>query len=602
MGVPRLAPYIFNSFPKAVEYFLQGKKKFKVDYLYLDANGMLHESAQVVFHYGNNKRKFDRYNRLSEKEKQDKVYEMFFDKIREVTGSVTPTKVLYIAIDGPAPLAKQAQQRQRRFVASAERLNENADVTKTVETTKSKPRIFDSNQITPGTIFMYRLSRYMEYAIRKEMNNFPDWRNLDVIFSPPSVPGEGEHKILDYIRVLPEKEREEAEHCLFGPDGDLLMLTLSCHIPKMFLFRADQYHHGHYHFIDMGMIRLQLAEKLGQQRGFKKGKRNLNDIADDFVLEGFFVGNDFLPKIQMFSMLEDGLEFMLRTYKKTSEQGMKNFLTVNNRFNFEGFTKFIEQFATYEVDYLIDQRDKHSAESKFRNQTLVKHITERIIKSNVTRELDFKNYRIDYYSKAGIAKVELKEGVKRMCHDYIKSTIWVFDYYVHGLPAWRWAYEWHYAPLMSDLVKYLRDLTDEEKDSLTKFKLQQASLPFVQLLSVLPPASAGLLPRHHRKLMLNENSPLVRRGYYPEEFDIDYEGKFKDYQGIALLSFVDYDVIYKYYNKMTQAYRERHGKEFIRNDRGNVKRFKYDATSKKSSYTSEVGNIYNLRVVCQDEN
>ena len=47
---------------------------------------------------------------------------------------------------------------------------------------------------------MDRLSKAMQYYVQEKLHNDGIWKGLKVIFSDASVPGEGEHKILDFIR------------------------------------------------------------------------------------------------------------------------------------------------------------------------------------------------------------------------------------------------------------------------------------------------------------------------------------------------------------------------------------------------------------------
>jgi len=553
MGVPRLFPFTTQTFPKAVKHFQHGEHHTPVDYLLIDANGLLHAACQEVYHYGSNTSVIDRYEGLSDKAKLRKVCEMFFEYIRQIVTMITPAKVLFIALDGPAPLAKQSQQRQRRFIAARSR----ADAA------------FDSNSITPGTLFMHEVTKFMNHAIRREINGRFTWRSFKVRFSPCTVPGEGEHKLMDYVRGLSTSERT-SRFCMFGPDGDLIMLTLATHVSNMLLFREDQYQFGFFHLLDMGLIRRQLLSLFPPVHG-----RGLDDAINDFVFLGFFVGNDFLPKVQMFYYLEEGLEMMMRTYTPLIRAG--SFVTANGKVHLPGIKAFIAAVAQFEVEYVQKQASVTPAEPMFRNETLLRNV-----KGGV---LDMKGYRKEYYAKANAHD---EETIGRMCRDYFRTLVWIFEYYIHGLPAWRWIYPWHYAPLLTDLARVLDDLTDVEVQDLITFSLEEPSPPFVQLLSVLPLTSSVLLPPPYRSLM--QSGPLAE--IYPSTFIVDYEGKIKEHMGVALLPFVDYNVVYRAYRSVRSKVAN---DPYHRNKFGTDSVFSYDENY-TAKYTSDYGTISNMKV------
>ncbi len=74
-----------------------------------------------------------------------------------------------------------------------------------------------------------------------------------------------------------------------------------------------------------------------------------------------------------------------------------------------------------------------------------------------------------------------------------------------------------------------------------KFNIGKPMRAFEQLLSVLPPDSAGLLPAAYRPLMTSSSSPLAQ--FYPSQVKIDSNGKKNDWEHIVLVPFVDLQLL-----------------------------------------------------------
>lgn len=190
-----------------------------------------------------------------------------------VVSMVRPRKLLMMAIDGVAPRAKMNQQRSRRFRAAQEAKQKEDDrqnaiaeleaMGKEVSDEYRNEKGWDSNAITPGTPFMDLLAKSLRYWVRKKINEDPGWAGvrlrrlcaaslarevdlalntqLEVIISDASVPGEGEHKIMDFIRRqrVSGEHDPNTKHVIYGLDADLIMLSLATHEPYFKVLRED---------------------------------------------------------------------------------------------------------------------------------------------------------------------------------------------------------------------------------------------------------------------------------------------------------------------------------------------------------------------------
>lgn len=569
MGVLYLYPWLCDQFPQAVRHFRSSTYTHPIDALYIDGNPLLHAACQEVFCYGQGKSVIDRYASLSFDQKRLRVFEMIFEKLLHLTSIVVPRKILYIAFDGVPPVSKQYQQRQRRFVAA-----------------KDASRKFDSNALTTGTEFQHELTKYLNFAIRREMNRTSSkWRNLKVYFSSHTVPGEGEHKLLQFIRSLQIKDRNEMSQCFVGNDGDLIFLTLASQVPNIFLLREDTNTIDYYYLVDMGLIRSRLPSKLNQLYGIESRTRKTDDVVADFVLAGFFVGNDFLPKVKCFYKLPDGMATMMETYSMTTEGGMYDHVTIfdsrtkKHRINIKGFSKFVSDLALSEPHLLYQQSFIIPREERFTDVVLKRCV------SAENKTVDMRRYRRAYYEHAGIKLDE----VDKLCENYLRGLDFVFRYYMDALPAWRYYYPCHYAPLLCDFSKYLNRLPENFEMQHT---LDSPPPPFVQLLCVLPPKSKQLLPEPFHFLFEDEKkSVLLQKGYYPDKFEVDYMGKTKEHEGIVLLPFVDIQLVMSAYEPIFETLQYK----YVRNGVGKVGVFSVD-NKMKAKFKSEYGTIEDLQI------
>ncbi|KAK7060260.1 5'-3' exoribonuclease 2 [Paramarasmius palmivorus] len=412
MGVPALFRWLSKKYPKIILPVIEDEE-IKVedendelvtiptnmadpnpngtefDCLYLDMNGIVHPCTHPE-------------GKPAPETEEDMMVEVF-KYTERVVNMVRPRKLLFMAIDGVAPRAKMNQQRSRRFRAAQEaKEKEEARIEsvalweamgKTVSEEEKNKKAWDSNAITPGTPFMDLLAASLRYWVVQKMNSDPGWNNLQVIISDASVPGEGEHKIMDYIRRQRANPGHDpnTRHVIYGLDADLIMLALATHEPYFRVLREDVFsdstnmacrmcgQEGHFAaqctatpaevqerakkkvterkpfiFLDVSILREYLEAELNiPQSPFPF---NLEQAIDDWVLLIFFVGNDFLPHLPSLEIREGAIDTLLRIWKMELPR-MGGYLTNHGRLELARVQIILEGLAKREDDIFKRRRE-----------------------------------------------------------------------------------------------------------------------------------------------------------------------------------------------------------------------------------------------------
>ncbi|XP_042634194.1 5'-3' exoribonuclease 2-like isoform X1 [Cyprinus carpio] len=409
MGVPAFFRWLSRKYPSIIVHCLEEKAKeyngFKIpvdtskpnpnevefDNLYLDMNGIIHPCTHPE-------------DKPAPKN-EDEMMVAIFEYIDRLFNIVRPRRVLYMAIDGVAPRAKMNQQRSRRFRASKEGVELTEEKNKMREEViqrggylppdEIKER-FDSNCITPGTEFMDNLAKCLRYYVADRLTNDPGWHNITVFLSDASVPGEGEHKIMDFIRRQRAQPNHDpnTHHCLCGADADLIMLGLATHEPNFTIIREEFKPNkprpcalcsqmGHEIKDCQGMAREKQGEhdefadtvpvseqefifiRLAVLREYLERELTMASLpfpfdfersVDDWVFMCFFVGNDFLPHLPSLEIREGAIDRLVGIYKDVVHK-TGGYLTENGFVNLERVELIMQAVGVAEDNIFKKRKD-----------------------------------------------------------------------------------------------------------------------------------------------------------------------------------------------------------------------------------------------------
>jgi len=554
MGIPSYFSWLVRHFEKKI---INTQTPFKqIHQFYLDFNCAIHPISRSHPEYS-----------------IDKMCDNVVIYLDYLINYVKPTELIFIAIDGVAPVAKIKQQRLRRYKSVKETIEINEIKRKFgIEIPQNAK---DYNMISPATQFMSILST--------KINNFlPKYRNIQIIFSDASVPSEGEHKILQHI-----KTQSTDKNCvIYGLDSDLIMLSLCAHRDNIILIREstlirnnnidinlDKFPRLDYFLVDelkkllfatlvtdknieifmnMNHVDLNVANLLDQR---VCQEYEIERVIKDYIFMSFLLGNDFLPAFPTLKIREHGIEKIINAYRKTL-QANDDYLCLDNlTINVPFFTHLIRHLSINEEESLIQQKENRDRRHHLTSISPPSDYTEAISQYQRIDHLstDYINvghsgWSERYYNYYFHIRVDnacqRREDINKICQDYLNGIQWNMKYYFDKCADWYWFYIHDATPLLTDFCGYIEE--NSESINQVSFTHNYPVKPYHQLMMILPPQSANLLPVQFRPYMLSDQSPLIH--YYPIDFELDYYGKQFRWETHPKIPFIDPQELPQYLN------------------------------------------------------
>eukprot|EP01065_Artemidia_motanka_P040588 TRINITY_DN510_c2_g3_i1.p1 TRINITY_DN510_c2_g3~~TRINITY_DN510_c2_g3_i1.p1 ORF type:complete len:1496 (+),score=417.15 TRINITY_DN510_c2_g3_i1:127-4614(+) len=543
MGVAKFFKYLAERYPMVISPFL-GDAGPPVDNMYLDMNGIIHNCT-----HGD-------VDATATSISEEEMARAMFAYVTRLFDVVQPRKRFFMCVDGVAPRAKMNQQRQRRFRAAYDLAAAREQAKEEGKDLPDLHDVFDSNMITPGTPFMERVGESFRYLIKLKMSTDPMWQGCEVVFSGQEVPGEGEHKILEFIRrQRAQKSYAGESHCLYGLDADLVMLALSSHEDNVVLLREVVAFPSAYQrdreeklkargvlrkslgspdqfvLLHIGVLRDYILQELAPEKADDgDARRDRAQVLNDFVLMCFLVGNDFIPHGPALMIQDGALAEMFKLYREKLAPKKLYLTNRSGRIEWRNMHWFIRKLGKEELRMLnLRERDQHAYECRqWKNHGAARGDPRP--PPEPVLSTDIGEVKRKYNAEKMGARTP--EALGKACVRFIEAIEWVWQYYTSGVPSWKWHYDAHYTPYLSDVA----ELEVEHIGERVRFDPGEPFMSFQQLLGVLPPTSGRrALPKewHH---LLETDGPLGEA--FPEELQIDRDGARAAYEGVVLIPFL----------------------------------------------------------------
>ena len=541
MGIPSYFSYIIKNYSNIIRQYrhIPNVNGVRFQYLLMDCNSIIYDEFRKM-------EELRKGEAFITKDMENCLIRNVIKKISEYISYISPTKLVYIAFDGVAPLAKMEQQRTRRYKSSV--LSKiNAVISKKNNVNNS----WSTSNITPGTDFMKNLTK----QINKSFKGLDKHYNVkQIIVSGTDECGEGEHKMFKHLRQSNIKVDETV--AVYGLDSDLIMLSVfHCKYAKnIFIFREkpefgkhlipssaneeDEYLFLNIHTFSRATLEEMHCDKHDAQRLY------------DYIFMCFFLGNDFLPHFPSLNIRTTGIDTLLTSYRNLiGKYSDRRFISNNKEINWKWVSLFIKELAKTEHERILGEyelREKWGKRKWLADNDDNRDFTVQSVPVIYRAEENYiapkeRSWERRYYNTLFQPNI----NVESVCINYLEGLEWVFKYYTVDCPHWKWRYQYHYPPLLTDLTKFV---PNDSYDFITNDSTNSPFSENVQLAYVLPPANHGLLLSNVKR-----DLDTLYSQYSVTEFSFQWAFCRYFWEAHAILPEVSIDVLHEWDQKWATA-------------------------------------------------
>ena len=433
---------------------------------------------------------------------------VWLERLADIVG---PKNELFIAVDGPVPLAKIHQQRLRRFKSVW--LQQRDDALRAELGLPAKEDSWDRNAITPGTAFMNEMNVFLRGWISKRP------AGLSYVMSGSDEAGEGEHKIMRRLATMTGKNV-----VVYGLDADLILLGM-LHADltgnRILLCREN----GEGTVTDVAELTIQffdpavVCDTMWKDNCHDGTTRSI--WLRDYVAMMSVLGNDFMPHSLGWTIRDDAISFVLEGLESVCFIE-KSRLTNDGKINKKVLSQFLFWASSHEggrVEKWLVQKKKWYPPALKQIEEFARAVedaeSEPMRRQTEMFLLDGNRLSPKWRNLLETYHFNSSNGAKAGALEFIRGFQWVYSYYLDSTSVdVDWYYSWSSAPTFLTLAHVL-DSIDEIPSAVGS---SSPVSPITQLVMVLPSQSHGLLPIAVR----------VRLGkyfeYLPVNFNLEYFG------------------------------------------------------------------------------